>query len=223
MLIRNLTLYTDDLNALHGFYKEMLPGCRLSFNTAILVIEFRQGELRFLLSEQPTCYHFAINVPFPQIDELAEKVSTQSPILPGPDGKPVVEFPNWNARSVYFKDPGGNIVELIGRKDYIITGQPEGSPFLNISEIGLATDDFIRIREILKDDLQLESYWTEGDYFNAFGDPEGLFILVDSRKKQWFPTNQEAYPYGFRSVIEHTGNCIQMRYDGRRLFVRKVS
>ncbi len=51
----------------------------------------------------------------------------------------IADFIDWHARSVYFFDPAGNIVELIARDDLndVADGAFSSRQFRNISETGL--------------------------------------------------------------------------------------
>ena len=83
-------------------------------------------------------YHFAFNIPYGAMEMAAEWVHKKVDVIVTEAGE-IQEFPNWDARSIYFLDPAGNVVELIGRKNYD-DSKPKKfskSQLLNISEVGL--------------------------------------------------------------------------------------
>jgi hypothetical protein len=55
----------------------------------------------------------------------------------------IADFVNWRAKSVYFFDPAGNIIELIARFDLNNASSEKFSSeqFLSLSEIGLVFPD----------------------------------------------------------------------------------
>src|SRR5687768_15671945 len=69
-------------------------------------------------------YHFAFNIPENKIVKALEWQQKRTPLLPIPErnraaGLPpeVVDYRHWNAHSVFFLDPAGNVVEYIARHD----------------------------------------------------------------------------------------------------------
>ena len=107
----------------------------------------------------------------------------------------IADFVNWNAKSVYFFDPAGNIVELISRFDLENPSEaPFGaSHFLSISEIGLVLpgqkfDDETK-QLIERYDLPFFNKQQPLPQFKAIGDDEGLFIIVP-RYRNWYPTTR---------------------------------
>lgn len=224
MQINTLQLYTPEVSLLPAFYQNLFPQCKSSFDSSVLQLQAGSTTLNFWLCEQPTQYHFAFNIPYSQVDAIAELLTGRVEVLPGPDGKAIVEFPNWKARSLYFKDPAGNIVELIGRQRLgLAEGDlKEGIPIYSVSEMGLASREHHQIESSLRERCGCEVFWTSGEVFSALGDEEGLIILVDSREKTWYPTDYPAYPYGFRATISNRGKDYQLRYDGRQLFLRNL-
>src|SRR5689334_16566582 len=102
---------------LASFYENMLQ----------LPVDNKPGELTVAIgysriifrpstSAKSPFYHFAINIPANKIEEAKEWLSGKVELLWIDDyNSDIADFRNWNAKSVYFIDPGGNIVELIAR------------------------------------------------------------------------------------------------------------
>jgi catechol-2,3-dioxygenase len=109
---------------------------------------------------------------------------------------------------VYFRDPNGNILELIARHDLENANQTEFSSasLLNISEIGLACDNVSDVVKWLNKNLNLETYKSVSDTFSPVGNVHGLLILVHNAR-EWFPsTGVFATPQPVNLVIEGSQN-----------------
>jgi catechol-2,3-dioxygenase len=137
------------------------------------------------------CSHFAVNVP-PQRFEEAVAWARERVQLVDDD----VPFPAWRARSAYFFDPGGNIVELIARER-----APGDELFLEISEVGLPVADVGVAVEWLESELGLPHFSGNRRDFSAVGDDRGLFIVVPVGRP-WLFTEEPAPDVPLRVTIE---------------------
>jgi catechol-2,3-dioxygenase len=137
------------------------------------------------------CSHFAVNVP-PQRFEEAVDWARERVDLVDDD----VPFPAWRARSAYFFDPGGNIVELIARER-----APGEGLFLEISEVGLPVADVGPAVEWLEGELGLPHFSGNRRDFSAVGDDRGLFIVVPVGRP-WLFTEEPAPDAPLRVTIE---------------------
>ena len=148
------------------------------------------SRLRFE-SGPEVCSHFAINVP-PQRFEEAVDWARERVELVDDD----VPFPAWHARSAYFFDPGGNIVELIARER-----APGEDLFLEISEVGLPVSDVAAAVEWLERELGLPHFSGNRRDFSAVGDDRGLFIVVPVGRP-WLFTEEPAPDVPLRVTID---------------------
>jgi catechol-2,3-dioxygenase len=137
------------------------------------------------------CSHFAVNVP-PQRFEEAVAWARERVELVDDD----VPFPAWRARSAYFFDPGGNIVELIARER-----APGDDLFLEISEVGLPVTGVGAAVEWLEGELGLPHFSGNRRDFSAVGDDRGLFIVVPVGRP-WLFTEEPAPDVPLRVTIE---------------------
>jgi hypothetical protein len=137
------------------------------------------------------CSHFAVNVP-PQRFEEAVDWARERVQLVDDD----VPFPAWRARSAYFFDPGGNIVELIARER-----APGDELFLEISEVGLPVADVGVAVRWLESELALPHFSGNRTDFSAVGDDRGLFIVVPVGRP-WLFTEEPAPDAPLRVTIE---------------------
>jgi catechol-2,3-dioxygenase len=194
MHIQQLILETSRLDQLAVFYSNVLQLAvqedkqQIAITTGSSTLVFKET------NEREPVYHFAFTIPANKIEEaknwLADKVEL---IWVDDHNSDIADFVNWHAKSVYFYDPAGNIVELIARFDLDNkTGEAfSAKQLLSISEAGIVTK---------KNTLQTEadhllqqyglSYFAKQPplpQFKAIGDDEGLFILVPE-ERNWFPT-----------------------------------
>ena len=137
-------------------------------------------------------YHFAFNIPENKIrgahDWQRERTPLDrlSPDLRDPAmPEDVVHFRHWNAHSVFFWDPAGNLVEYIARHD-LQNAQP-GSfsqrDILHASEIGFITDDVPATAQGMQRELGLEPYRGGDENFRALGDEHGLLLVIRTGRR----------------------------------------
>jgi catechol 2,3-dioxygenase-like lactoylglutathione lyase family enzyme len=155
---------------------------------------FKAGFTRvnFIPGDQQARYHFAFNIRPDQLENAYEWTQKlRMDILPHPQTKQYfVDFPNWKARSLYFFDAAGNIVELIARAAITKAGNApafSAASILGISEIGITCDDVPSMREWISNTHGVPSFERQvnRDDFSAMGDDEGLLLLVPQGRK-WF-------------------------------------
>ena len=197
MEMTGINLQTSSLKKLVHFYSDVLElpiqivgqsKITIGIGGTALVFEQVKGADPF--------YHFAINVPSNKIEEAKTWLNSRVDLIWMDDYKSdVADFRNWNAKSVYFYDPAGNILELIARFDLENkTDEPFSSAqFLCISEIGLVIkpDELDNATERLLKDYDLHYFARQPPLpqFRAIGDNNGLLIVVPE-KRNWYPTTK---------------------------------
>ena len=85
-------------------------------------ITITAGETKLIFEEaqadQNPFYHFAFNIPSNKFEEAYEWAKDKVKLLWLKDYDSfIADFKNWHAKSFYFKDPAGNILEMISRFD----------------------------------------------------------------------------------------------------------
>ena len=212
MQIRRLILQTSALKKLSAFYNDTmeLPAdtnnedeTHLRIGNTYLV--FKQANVA------DPFYHIAINIPSNKIEEAKTWLSGRAELIWMDQYKSdIANFVNWHARSVYFFDPAGNIVELIARFDLDNkTDEPFSSAqFLSVSEVGLVLkeNEFDKSVKRLLEQYQL-SYFAKQPpmpQFRAIGDDEGLFIVVPDNRN-WFPTTIPSGLFPMEIQFENKG------------------
>ncbi len=191
MDILKLTLSTSDLEGTKHFYNTRLGLAVI--NEQETSVSFRAGttELQFVIATGKPLYHLAFNIPQNNIDEALQWcLANQFKMLPF-QNENLVDFPNWNARSVYFLDNNGNILELIARHDLnnATAESFNATQLLCVSEIGLVVDDVLQFCSELNAKYGIPYYEKQppAPDFSVMGDATGLFIVVPQNRK-WFPT-----------------------------------
>lgn len=148
----------------------------------------------------PGSYHFAFNIATNQFAQAKRWLSRQASLLTDHTGADEFYSQDWDTHMVYFGDPAGNIVELIARHALANTSELPfgGHHVLNISEIGVATEDVPEQVAALHARTGAPVYRGPGsDAFTPVGDERGLLIVVQ-RGQVWFPdTGKPAHRGGY--------------------------
>lgn len=152
-------------------------------------------------------YHLALDIPQNRLAQAEAWLSERVDLLQR-DGQTQIAFEDWNATSVYFHDPTGNIIEMIARHN-----------LKNDSEENFSVDSILRVSEIgwpclmgIPDqDFELSS-WRDHDGFKALGSETGL-ILVVNVGRPWVPTGRPAEAHPCTLVISDE--------KGSREFIRR--
>jgi len=199
MKLQEVILKTKYLDKLAGFYRDVMElpvdelGERIIIKAghSLLIFESTTGD------ENPF-YHFAFNIPSNKLDEAFEWTKERVNIIWLEDYKSyIADFKSWNAKSFYFLDPAGNILELIARLDQKDFTDEKFSTeqIRNVSEIGIvfSPPSFKADVEHLSAKYCLNYFSKQPplDHFKAIGDDEGLFVMVP-QSRNWFSTNMPA-------------------------------
>ena len=199
-------LQTHALDAMRKFYGEAL-GLRLETLAQGFLARAGGSLLRFrpVADDQPV-YHIAFNIPENQIEAAREWLSQRAELIPHfQTGDTIIDWPAWNAHSVYFLDPSGNLLEVIARhalNNARNTGF-DGAGLLNISELGLVVPDPHATMDLIAETFDLPKKSVLHD-FGAVGDDEGLFI-VSAEQRAWMPTEHVlAQRFPARAFIRHS-------------------
>jgi len=211
MRIRRLVLLTSSLPALQRFYLQAL-GFRGKLSAGDLCIRAGWTELHFhsCPEEVRPVYHFAFNIPPVTLIKATAWLKLRTNLLPvNADGSAIADFKNWNAKSVYFFDPAGNILEFIARYDLSDAAERQvfdAKQISCISEIGLVADNVDQLRRELHTRYGLSDYEKQppGENFAALGNAEGLFIL-SSKERHWYPTQIPAAAFPLEIEFEQNG------------------
>ena len=213
MQIKELTLFSKDINKQKTFYSEVL-GLEQVLDT-VNEISFKVGEsiLNFKYKSEITPSHVAFNIPSNSIEQAA-KWLVQIGLAIDSNGKYVTEFSDWKAKAVYFYDADNNIMEFIARTELNLNSDMEFSSesILAISEVAIATNSIKQIYNDINAIRPIEIFDGNFERFCALGNNHGLFIIIDKNKKKWYPTDDVADSSDF--IIKGDYN---FRFEGGRI------
>lgn len=210
MQIKELTLYTNNISAIKDFYGNVLS---LKLNSeGENYAEYQTGETVLIFKEDKAInphYHFAFNIPSNKIEEAKKWMNGKAELLPIEDHYYIAVFVNWNAKSIYFYDPVGNIVEFIARFDLKNDTDEkfDSSQILSVSEMGIVTNDVVAFADKLKNEYKVFDFVksVNSDSFSAMGDDNGLFIVA-IENRYWYPTKVPSQKSPFQiKFINDTG------------------
>ncbi len=190
--IRSLRLDTAaPLSEMKAYYGDLLGLGILGEGSNELTIKAGETPITFVTAgpgrEGAPFYHFAFNIPENKILAARAWQRERTPLIPPyarlrdpqyPDD--VVHFTSWNAHSVFFWDPAGNLLEYIARHDLqnSADGPFASSDILYASEIGLIADDVPGMAEDLQETFGLAPYRRGSHQFTAIGDELGLLLVM---------------------------------------------
>jgi catechol-2,3-dioxygenase len=192
MNIIHLELPAKDLHAEKEYYSHVL-GLPVELSTERLEVKVGSTTLAFTQADVnfDGAYHFAFNIPENQFHASKEWIASRVPLLKDVEGNDEFASESWNSHSVYFKDAAGNVLEFIARHNLNndVDGDFNEKQILNISEIGLPSEDVIGLADKLCAQLGLSVFHQEpNETFTPVGDDNGLFILP-IKDRIWIPNS----------------------------------
>ena len=217
MKITMLELLTNDLQTQRDFYADVLD-LPVNLTSSALEVEVGESVLVFkqAWSDFDGAYHFAFNIPENQYEAAKQWIRSRVSLLRDKTGKEDFESKSWNSTSLYFLDAAGNVLEFIARHNL---GNAANEDFdsrqiLNISEIGLPSEDVIDLANELCSRLEVSVFKQElNETFTPVGDDNGLLILP-IKDRVWMPDS--GVPARLLPVQ------VQGNTDGRQWEVRGV-
>jgi catechol 2,3-dioxygenase-like lactoylglutathione lyase family enzyme len=194
MRIHTVNLQTAAVGPMAAYYRDVL---------GLPVTWLGQGDVQVMTGASalafhetpdkvPGVYHLAFNIPENQLAAARAWLEARTPLLADAAGEVLFHSESWNSDQVYFKDPDGNILELIARHDAANGSDATFGPgsLLNISEIGVAWDDVPAAAAMFRQQYGLAGYRGHSESFWPMGDEDGLFINVQLGRV-WFPELRE--------------------------------
>ncbi|MGB8375279.1 MAG: VOC family protein [Salegentibacter sp.] len=218
MKIQKLTIFTSQLQEQLKFYRDNLQmeirnqsEEHFDLIAGYSVLEFRQRE-------KSTPYHIAFHIPDKQEEEALRWLKERVSILKS-NSDEIIDFSNWDAKSVYFYDEDKNVVEFISRGHL---NKPEsaifsGKSIVGISEIGIPTENIQEKFDFLQRNCSLEIFDGSFERFCAIGDPQGLFITINKNMKDWFPTGDKAFSSDFEIEFTHKEKSCHLQFFNNEL------
>lgn len=209
MEIKAIEISSAHIYATIEFYHQNL-GFEIHSHTSDTVA-FKTGSsiLSFIHTDQSQpCYHFAFLIPGNKVSEAVDWLSNKARLIRNPGDKLITDFKSWNARSIYFYDNNGNILEFIARFDLQDTCPKSfsASSVRCLNEIGLVVDAPLSFSEKITHELAID-YFEKGpkkEDFVVLGDNHGL-LIVSGTDRSWFPTEHKAEKYYLKAVLSVHG------------------
>lgn len=209
MKILELELLSDDILKTEAFYNQVL-GLETVFKGDSSV-SFQAGNTKLTFhtsqNEKPV-YHFAFDVPNNKLLEAFSQIENQTEIMYVIPPEKIADFYNWNAKSFYFYDNNGNIVEFIARNDLDNASEKpfDGNSILSVSEIGLVSKNVNEQCDELFNKYGLIPYSKQPKLpkFIVLGTVTGLFILVEENR-DWYPTDKKSKSFWTKILFNFNG------------------
>lgn len=192
------------LDGMRAFYGESLGLPIVGQGSDYLKVASGATEILFTTAgpdDDAPFYHFAFNIPETKILAAREWQLARSGLIPAPERLRDPEFPDdvidysqWNAHSIFFWDPAGNLVEYIARHDLHHAGGGEFGTrdILYASEIAFIVDDVNEFASGLETAFGLGQYRGASDEFHASGDETGLLLTMHRGRNLGFGEGKPA-------------------------------
>jgi catechol 2,3-dioxygenase-like lactoylglutathione lyase family enzyme len=214
MNILELELLTANINETELFYNEVIGFKTVSKNNSS--ISFRAGstQLTFRSSENiKPVYHFAFDIPNNKLLEAFAWIAKKTEILDVIPPEKIADFYNWNAKSFYFYDNNGNILEFIARFSLDNASEKpfNGKSIVSVSEIGFVAKNVAQLSDEIckKYALSVFSKQPKLNKFIVLGTDTGLFILVEENR-DWYPTHKKAKSFWTKVVFDNNGKAMEI-------------
>lgn len=213
-MFKSVLLYTDRLAAMRRFYGNILELEITERMEDRFTVRIGSTDVTFVAGDRPSFYHFAINIPGNQFTMLKYWVKDRVP-LNWDGGVDEVYFRSFDADSMYFEDPAGNVIELIGRRKKDLFGDVSPASFLNVSEVGLVSGDVAAVGHSLqKAGIPLRNGTeVDPDGLNFLGRGDSFFVLVPQGRR-WYFSKRDAEVHQLEARLE-SGLRVMLDEEGQ--------
>ncbi|TDE41686.1 glyoxalase [Flavobacterium rhamnosiphilum] len=209
MKILELELLTDSITETETFYNDVIGLQTISKDNSSISFVAGATKLTFRSSENlKPVYHFAFDVPNNKLLEAFAWIEKKTEILEVIPPEKIADFYNWNAKSFYFYDNNGNILEFIARFNLDNASEKpfDGSSILSVSEIGFVTKNVSQLSDEMFNKYGLSVFPKQPklNKFIVLGTDTGLFILVEENR-DWYPTHKKSKSFYTKVVFDSDG------------------
>ncbi|MBS4202231.1 hypothetical protein KHA93_21710 [Bacillus sp. FJAT-49732] len=187
VMFKSVTFYTDKVKALRRFYGNILELQIIEAMADQFTVQVGESTITFKQLERRAFYHFAINIPGNQFSMMKDWIQNRLP-LNRENGRNEVYFRSFDADSMYFEDPAGNVIELIGRRKRDLFGDLSVASFLNISEVSITTPRVANVGEEIQD-FGISLFGSSNivpDELNFLGKRDTFIVLVPPGRRWYF-------------------------------------
>lgn len=218
MKIEKLEIYSGQVQEQYRFYRDVLELEIQNHSEDSFEVLTGYSILKIQYRKNATPYHIAFHIPDKQEEIALDWVKERVPVLKNNTDE-IIDFSNWDAKSLYFYDADKNIMEFIARRNF---HKPDSALFseesiIGISEIGLATKNIEDKYKFLQKNFGLNVFDGNFEKFCAIGDDEGLLITINASLKDWFPTNDKAYISDFKMSFSQNGQFYKLNFENDQL------
>ncbi|MFY0653631.1 MAG: hypothetical protein JXQ96_16420 [Cyclobacteriaceae bacterium] len=224
MIIKELVLFTNRLEAEKEFYAEKLGCPLLNESDSIFSVQIGISQLTFKSSSKAHSYHYCFLIPTNQLHSAIGWLEKKLEIIQIKKGRYVQRFDSWNAESVYFYDASGNVAEFIVRHDLknSQSGEFSASKILSINEIGIPAKNVAQLNTQIENELETKFWKGDLQRFGTNGDQHGLFIIPNyNMKTEWFPTQLKIEPSEFSAIIENDKRSYSLNFQNEKLTISR--
>ena len=211
--ILHLDLITGvSLIELKKFYTSLIGLPLISEQTGRFTIRAGETTITFIKTNEQAApfYHFAFNIPENKILQAREWQSKRTSLSATPTQliddnypKDIRHFQHWNAHSIFFWDPAGNLVEYIARHDLKnrADGEFSSKDILCSSEIAFIVNDTDVVADEIKTSFGLSQYRGGDQNFRAIGDEYGLLLVIKKGRVWESHTNISRTPDTIKTAV----------------------
>lgn len=213
-MFKKVTLYTDRLEEMKGFYEYQLGFRIVEEDETSFTLAIGESTLIFKESGREAFYHFAFNIPGNQFT-LAKSWANSRVTLNRQEGMDEIFYANFNADAFYFEDPAGNIVEFIARRNVDRMGDFTVDSLLNISEVSITTPFVGEVGEQLEAmDIPVRgNKGVDPKALNFLGQNDAYILLV-APKRVWYFSKQKSEVHPLAIQLQN-GRQIEINEEGR--------
>ncbi|MEK4487779.1 glyoxalase [Psychrobacillus sp. FSL H8-0484] len=186
-MFKTVTLYTNQLKQLKGFYANVLELTILASSDIHFEVSIGTSTLIFRETTQATLYHFAVNIPGNQFT-LAKHWAKERVSLNREDAVDETYYARFEADAFYFEDPSGNVIELIARRNVDKWSDFSVDSLLNLSEVSITTPFVDEVGEQLQDiGIPVSGHVSiVPEELNFLGRKDTFILLVPPQRRWYF-------------------------------------
>jgi len=218
-MFKEVVFQTNKLKALQRFYANVLELDITEQTENAFTVKIGTTNLIFRQSEEKASYHFAVNIPGNQFVIMKHWIQDRL-TLNKTAGLNEIYYESFDADSMYFEDPAGNLIELIGRRNCDLFGSLTKDAFFDISEVALVTSDVAQIGEELQDFGVPLRHGSEIDPkgVNFLGKDDAFIVLAPTKWNWYFADKKskaQTYPVEItlddeRRIVLHAEGSIEL-------------
>ncbi|RJG19138.1 VOC family protein [Paenibacillus thiaminolyticus] len=207
MIMERVIFLTDNPLATKSFYRDVLELEIVEERDDSFTIQAGAAQITFQTTTAfaRPFYHFAMNIPENKFSEAKSWLQARVALIEE-DGEDEVFFTSWNAHSVYFEDPSGNIVEFIARHNLSnAISHPFGSGDIHgVSEVGVVANEVFPFVRALND-MGVPNWRADDEGLTPVGDEHGLFIVAKTDREWYFSNQKQAQFYPVKVLVSGIG------------------